>query len=98
MAAWQGHMARWWLADWAGEVEADGQDLLRLCTDKPGGTTGERDKLCSPGFQHREIKSIKTFGFKNLWGLGQWEKLPISQESLLERSMGSQNIHKPTSL
>ena len=29
--------------------------------DKPGGTTGERDRLRNPGFQHWEIK------FQNLW-------------------------------
>ena len=28
----------------------------RYHEDKLGGTTGERDRLCNPGFQHREIQ------------------------------------------
>ena len=35
------------------------------CADKPGGTTGEQDRLYNPGFQYREIKpqtSEKTCG------------------------------------
>ena len=32
--------------------------------------------------------SLKTYGYKNLWGLWQWEKLPASQESSLERPQG----------
>ena len=40
--------------------------------------------------------SLKTYGYKNLWGLWQWEKLPASQESSLERPTGSYNVHKPT--
>ena len=39
--------ARQWLAEWA---------VPHLCMDKPGGTTRERDRLHSSGFQHREIK------------------------------------------
>ena len=34
-------------------------------------------------------ESLKTPGCKNLWGLRQWEKLPISQERLLERPTAS---------
>ena len=30
--------------------------VLHLCADKPGGTTGERDRLRNPGFQYEEIK------------------------------------------
>ena len=30
-------------------------------------------------------QSLKTFGYKNLWGLRWWEILPASQESSLER-------------
>ena len=43
----RGHVARWWLVEWA---------VLHLCVEKPGGTTGEKDRLCNPGFQCREIK------------------------------------------
>ena len=31
------------------------------CADKQGGTTGDQDRLCNQGFQHREIKP------QNLW-------------------------------
>ena len=34
-------------------------------------------------------ESLKISGSKNLWGLQWWEKLPASQESLLERPTGS---------
>ena len=36
-----------------------GQDVRQggaVCVDKLGGTTGERDRLPNPGFQHREMK------------------------------------------
>ena len=42
-----GGPARWQLADRA---------VPHSRTDKPGGTNGERDRLCNPGFQHGEIK------------------------------------------
>ena len=48
-----------------------------------------RDRLHNPEFQHREIKP-QTTDRKHLWGLKQqWEKLPASQESSLERTTGS---------
>ena len=34
--------ATWWLADWA---------VPHSRADKPGGTTGEQDRPCNPGFQ-----------------------------------------------
>ena len=37
------------------------QEVPYLCADKPGGTTGERDRLCNPGLQHGKIKP------QNLW-------------------------------
>ena len=40
--------------------------------------------------------SLKTSDCKNLWGLLWQKKLPVSQESSLERPTGSWNIHKPT--
>ena len=40
-------------------------------------------------------KRASKSGCKNLWRLQQQEKLPASQESLLERSTGSLNIDKP---
>ena len=43
----KGHMARWQLED---------QEVPHLHADKPGGTTGERDRLNNPGIQPREIK------------------------------------------
>ena len=38
---------RQWLTD---------QAVPHLCADKPGGRTGERDRLHNPGYQHGEIK------------------------------------------
>ena len=38
---------RWWLADPLAPHSR---------IDKPGATTGERDRLCNPGLQFREIK------------------------------------------
>ena len=34
-------------------------------------------------------ESLKTSGYKNLWGFQQWEKLPKLQGSSLERPTGS---------
>ena len=53
---WRTGWVRWWLADWV---------VPHLHADKPGGTTGEQDRLYNPGFQYREIKpqtSEKTCG------------------------------------
>ena len=38
------------------------QMVPHLRVDKPGGTTEDRDRLCSPGFQHGEIKPQKPLG------------------------------------
>ena len=84
---WKGLVARRWLED---------QAVPHLRADKPEGTTGEWDRPHSPGLQHGEIKP-QTSEWKN-WGLWQWEKLPASQESPLERPTGSWNVHKPTHL
>ena len=43
MADW----ARKWLVDWV---------VPHLHADKRGVKTGEQDRPCNPGFQHREIK------------------------------------------
>ena len=39
--------ARWWLKE---------QAVPHLRVDKPGGTTGEQDRMLNPEFQHGEIK------------------------------------------
>ena len=44
---WRGLTARQWLADGA---------VPHSSADKPGGTTGERDKPRNPGLQRGEIK------------------------------------------
>ena len=51
--------AKWWLAD---RVDP------HLCTDKPGGTTRERDRPHNPGFQCGEIKT-KSLWLKTLVGV-----------------------------
>ena len=47
--------ARWWLVDpvrwWIVE-----QEVPHSCADKPGGTIGERNRLCNPGLQCREVE------------------------------------------
>ena len=45
--SWQAWMMRQWLAD---------QAVSHLLVDKLGGTTGEQDRPCNPGFQFGEIK------------------------------------------
>ena len=50
-----------------------------------------------PRVRHRETKP-QTTDWKHLWGSRQQEKLPASQESLLERLTGTWNEHKPTHL
>ena len=69
--------ARWWLADWV---------VPHLHVEKSGGTAGEWDRPCNPGFHCRDSKPLE---WKNLWGLRQRDKLSASQESLLERPTGS---------
>ena len=50
---------------------------------------GPSDRQSSPEFQCGEIKP-QTTDKKHLWGLRQqWEKLPASQERLLERPTGA---------
>ena len=36
--------------------------------DKLGGTTGELDRLCNPGFQGGEIKALKPLAVKTYGG------------------------------
>ena len=51
--------------------------------------SGPGDRPHNPGHQCREIKP-QTADWKNMWGLRrQWERLPTSQESLLEKPTGS---------
>ena len=38
------------------KVVAENQAVSHLHVDKPGGTTGEQDRPCNPGFQSREIE------------------------------------------
>ena len=67
---WRRHMIRQWLEDWV---------IQHLSADKPGGTTGEQDRPCDPGFQCGEIKpqkkltlAVKTYGG---WGSGRNSQL-----------------------
>ena len=46
--SWQAWMMRQWLAD---------QAVSHLLVDKLGGTTGEQDRPCNPGFQCSENKA-----------------------------------------
>ena len=70
---------------------------------QPGGEEGSKaeaggpgDRPHNPGLQLWEVKP-QTSDCKHLWGLRQqWEKLPASQESWLDRPTGSWNIHKHT--
>ena len=47
--------------DQVGKVAAGRQDFPHSRVDKLGGTTGEQDKLCNPGFQRRKRNP------QNLW-------------------------------
>ena len=60
---------------------------LQLASKAAAGGLGDRPQ--NPEFQRGEIKP-QTTDCKHLWGLRrQWEKLPVSQESSLERPTGS---------
>ena len=83
--SWRTGQGRQWLA------------VLHLHVDNPEGITGEQTDCATQG-SSVGIQSLKTSGYKNLWGLGWQEKLPASQESSLERPTGSWNVHKPTHL
>ena len=52
---WRRLVARWQLEDrlrqWLTE-----QVVPHLCADIRGGTTGEQDRLCNPGFQHEKTQ------------------------------------------
>ena len=52
---WLADRARWHLVDQARQWQVE-QAVPHLYADKSGGTTGERDRLLNPGFQHGEIK------------------------------------------
>ena len=86
---WQGGVwwpgqSRWWQLDWVVPHLVSQKEQLWRETDH--ATQGSS----------RWKESLKTSGCKNMWGLWQQEKLPVSQESLLEVPMGSQNIYKST--
>ena len=51
-SGWKNRWMRQWLAE---------RVVPHLRANKLGGTTGERDRLCNPGFQYRKIKP------QNLW-------------------------------
>ena len=71
---------------WQGGAWQVDQVAPHLHVDKPGGTTGDRDRPCNPWFQCRKRKPEHLY--KNLW-CWQREKLPASKESLLEIPTGS---------
>ena len=68
----------------SGEAAAGRLGVPHSCVDKQLGSKTARMIQGSRG----EIKP-QTSDCKHLWGLRQWEKLPASQESLLERPTGS---------
>ena len=53
--------ARWQLVDWTAP---------RLCVDKLGGTTGERDRSRNPRLQHRQNKASDLLAVKTCGGCG----------------------------
>ena len=60
---------------------------LQLAGEGAAGRPGNRPR--NPEFQRGETKP-QTTDWKHLWGLRlQWEKLPASQESSLERPTGA---------
>ena len=72
-----------------GKAVAGNRVVPHSLADKLGGITGKQDRPCNPGFQYQEEKASKPLDIKNLWGLWQQEKFPVSQESLLEGPTGS---------
>ena len=61
----------WWLAEWGAP---------HLCADKPGGTTGEQDRLCYPEFQCGEIKLQNLQLKKSLRGVMVGETPSLTRE------------------
>ena len=49
--------------------------------DKPGGTTGEQDKSCNPGFQHRGKKASKQLAIKPVGVAAVGETSNLTEES-----------------
>ena len=52
---WRTRASKLQLADLA-KWQLEDRVVPYLCEDKPGGTTGEQDRLQNSGFQHGEIK------------------------------------------
>ena len=59
--------------------------VLHLSGDKPGGITGERNRLLNPGFQGRKRKP-QTSDYKILWGLWQWEETSSLTAEFIEET------------
>ena len=93
-----------WKSDHQGDKEETLTQTGRRGRDgQPGGEEGSKaeaggpgDRPHNPGLQIWEVKP-QTSDCKHLWGLRQqWEKLPASQESWLDRPTGAESMHKPT--
>ena len=85
---------RQWLTDWARWPLAD-QVVSHLHVDKPGGTTGEQDRLCNPGFQCREIKPQNLSLKKPVGVLAVGETPSLTAEFVGENHRGGTRTHPP---
>ena len=79
---------RWWLLDPGrqGDSWQTGQFSIRVHISQKEQLWSETD--CATQGSSVEKESLKNSGCENLWWLRQWEKLPASQESSLERPTG----------
>ena len=79
---------RQWLVD---------QAISHLCADKPGGKTGEQDKLCNAGFQRRETKASKPVAVKTYGGAVAAEIPSLTEEftGVTHRVLECTQTHPP---
>ena len=88
-SGWRTEQLWQWLADW--DRQGGGWRTMQshLCMQINWEEQLVSKTECATQGSGMGKEIFKTSGCKRLWGLWQWEKLPVSQESLLEGSTGS---------
>ena len=86
-ACWRTRWVRQWLVDEA---------VPHLCVDKLGGTTGEQNRPCNPGFHHGEIKPQNLWLLKPVGVVAAGETPNLTGEFIGETHRGLKHAHHPT--
>ena len=76
-----------WQTRWVRQPLTDEVTYICMWINQEEQLGSETD--CATQDSSMRKESFRTSGCKNLWGLRQWEILPSSQESSLERPTGS---------